>query len=145
MFHIRVEKWLSKDIHSVFDVISDHENYKQFSGVDDSVLLEPGEQEKNGQGALRQITSGRIILFERITAFERPHKMFYQIEKATPIPLDHRLGQIHLCEENGGTRVVWKSTGTMQVPVIGALVLDRLIQKQVSRQFASMLKAIDER
>jgi uncharacterized protein YndB with AHSA1/START domain len=144
MFHIHVERTIEKDINTVFEALSDHAAYDQFPGVNKSVLVDHGHAEKNGKGALRVIGAGRLELHERITEFERPLKMHYLIEKSQPFPLDHRRGEITLQSVGNHTRVIWISTGHITLPLIGH-VLDRLAQKQFSRAFASVLKAIDKR
>jgi len=144
MFHIHVERFIGKDIESVFEALSDHAAYDQFSGVDRSILVEHGSLEKNGEGALRIIGAGPLELHERITEFERPNKMHYRIEKSSPFPLDHRRGEITLHRSGEGTRVIWISTGHIKLPLAGH-VLDKLAQKQFSKAFDSLLKAIDRR
>jgi uncharacterized protein YndB with AHSA1/START domain len=144
MFHIHVERIVEKDIETVFEAISDHAAYDRFPGVDTSVLREEGHTERNGEGALRIIGSGRLELHERITAFDRPTKMHYQIEKSKPFSLDHRRGEITLYRVGEHTRVVWISTGHIKVPLVGHL-LDKVAQTQFSKAFASVLKTIAKR
>ena len=77
-----VERLIDKDIKTVFEVLADHEGSSQFRGVENATLLEPGEQEKNGAGALRQIDLGTVKFVERITVFDRPHRLDYLIEQS---------------------------------------------------------------
>jgi len=144
MFHIHVERIIEKDIETVFEAISDHAAYHKFPGVDKSVLVEEGHSETNGEGALRIIGVGKLELHERITVFERPTTMHYQIEKSKPFALDHRRGEITLFEAGDHTKVVWISTGHIKVPLIGHL-LDKVAQASFSKAFASLLKAIARR
>lgn len=144
MFHIHVERTIAKDINAVFDALADHAAYDQFPGVDKSVLVEQGNAERNGKGALRIIGAGALELHERITEFERPHRMHYLIEKSRPFPLDHRRGEITLQQVGDSTRVIWISSGHIKIPLAGH-VLDRLAGKQFSKAFASVLKAIEKR
>ena len=144
MFHIHVERTIAKDINTVFEALSDHGAYDQFPGVDKSVLVEQGHSEKNGKGALRIIGAGALELHERITEFERPYRMHYLIEKSRPFALDHRRGEITLQKAGEQTRVIWISSGHIKVPLAGH-VLDRLAQKQFTKAFNSLLKAIDRR
>ena len=141
MFSIHVEKTIDKDIQTVFEALSDHAAYDRFAGVDKALLVEQGEAERNGEGALRIIGSGPLELHERITAFERPHVMHYHIEKSKPFPVDHRRGEITLQKTSGGTRVVWISTGHIKIPLAGH-VLDKVAEKQFTRAFESVLNAI---
>ena len=142
MFRIHVERVLGKDIDTVFEAISDHAGYVRFPGVSKSLLIEEGRDEKNGTGALRIIGAGRLELTERITRFERPNRMHYQIEKSSPFSVQNTKGEIVLTPEGEQTRVTWISEGHVQVPVLGR-VMDRLAERSFSKAFSSLLKAID--
>ena len=144
MFHIHVERTVNKDINTVFDALADHAAYDQFPGVDKSILVEHGHEEKNGKGALRIIGAGALELHERITEFGRPFRMHYRIEESRPFRLDHRRGEITLHRVGDQTRVIWISSGHIKIPLAGHL-LDKLAGKQFSKAFASVLKAIEKR
>ena len=143
MFSIKVERLINKPIEVVFDFLADHENYKNFPGVDKSELIEHGKQEKNGEGALRKVVIAGTTLEERITAFERPNKLHYLIETSSPLPFKHDLGEVQLLEEGSSTRVIWISKGHINVPILSSLVFDRLINKQGSAGFDNTLKWIE--
>ncbi len=134
MLKIRVEYVLHKSPDEVFAAITDHENYKNFPGFDASELLELGKTERNGEGALRLLRTGRTTFKERITCFERPSKMSYHCEEVTPISLRHDRGDITMEPIGDKTRVIWISEGHVTIPLIGSFV-DRLIQGRVSRTF----------
>lgn len=144
MFRVRVERFINKDIDTVFSAISDHEAYKQYRGVDTAVLLEAGKPDKNGLGALRKLGSGSIQMVERISDFEPPTRMCYHIEQSKPIFIDHSKGEITLQTEGDGTRVAWESHGYMKVPLVGALI-DKLSEKRIASLFGAILKGVDER
>lgn len=139
MFRIRVEEFVESDIESVFEKLTDHENYKQFAGIERSVLLEEGKTEKNGVGALREIESNPFVLRERILEFERPTRMTYLIESTKPIGMRHHKGEITLTAEGSGTRVVWISEGHIRIPLLGNLVFDRMVEKRISRAFSKII------
>ena len=144
MFDIYVERLIDKDINTVFEVLADHEGSSQFRGVENATLLEPGELEKNGAGALREIDLGTVQFVERITVFDRPHRLDYLIEKSSPLPIKHEQGTITLQEEGGATRVTWVSKGTINIPMLGALFMDKLFERQGNRAFGSLLKQLAE-
>lgn len=145
MFKVRVERLLTKDIDTVFEILSDHEGYTSFPGVTKAVLLEQGRDEKNGAGALREIGLGNASFLERITEFERPTRMCYQIESSKPLAMQHDKGEIVLSQEEGGTKVVWISEGRIKVPILGPLLFDKMIQKQAAAAFGGMLGIIEKR
>lgn len=143
MFRIHVERTLAKDIDTVFEAISDHGRYDRFPGVDKSVLIEEGEQEKSGTGALRIIGAGPLELHERITRFERPTRMHYHIEKSSPFSILHTKGEITLQPDGERTNVIWISEGRVRVPVLGR-VLDSMAERTFSKAFNSLLKAVEQ-
>jgi uncharacterized protein YndB with AHSA1/START domain len=145
MFKIKVERIVKKPIGEVFEAISDHASYAQFPSVGIAKLLNEGDEERNGKGALRTVETGPFKVWERITAFERPVHMQYQIEQAKPIKMDHYKGIIDLKDlGDGTTHVTWISEGKMVVPIIGRF-FDNKMQKQGTGVFHSMLKSIESR
>ena len=142
MVSVRVEYVLDKPIDEVFDALTDHGNYKRFSGFDDSRLLEAGDEEPNGEGALRLLVAGRMRFKERITRFERPSRMDYRIEELKPLPLRHDRGEITLTPVDGKTRVVWISEGRLEIPLLGSL-LAKPVSRRTGRAFLGILKQIE--
>ncbi|WP_334014974.1 SRPBCC family protein [Alteromonas sp. S167] len=143
MFSIHVERTINKPIQQVFAALSDHANYSQFKGVDESNLLSEGNTEKNGLGAVREIIAGGANLHEEIVAYEPPYKLGYKVIKSKPLPYDHRLGEITLEERDGKTHVTWRSQGHITIFLLGTLYFDKQIQKHGARAFGSILKHID--
>jgi len=142
MFRIRVERLIPKSIETVFDALADHAGYERYPVVERSTLLEEGETDKNGEGALRYVRAGGIHFYERITAFERPTRMGYRIVESKPLPIRHDLGEIILSPEGRGTRVVWRSEGHIAIPVLGGL-LDRVAEGRAAKSFTRLLECIE--
>jgi hypothetical protein len=143
MFNIRVERQISKSAEEIFVALADHANYQKFRAIDKSTLLEPGTNEPNGLGALREIIAGKSVLHERIVEFKRPYHLAYIIEYSKPLPYQHELGSITLQENEDGTLVIWESKGHINIPLLGNWYFDKQIEKVGSRAFGSILKAID--
>jgi len=144
MFKIKVECLLDKPIDDVFNAISDHASYSQFPGIHESKLLIEGVNEANGEGALRKIRANTFTFIERITHFERPHKMRYIIEKSGPISIHHQIGDISLFSETNKTRVIWRSEGYLKLPVIGPSI-DKIAERQATNTFKAILRHIEKR
>lgn len=145
MFKIKVERIVNKPIDEVFEALSDHANYALFKAVGRAKLLNQGDDERNGAGALRSVQTGAFKVWERITAFERPIHMQYHIEKSRPVKIAHDKGIIDLKDlGDGTTQVTWVSEGRVVVPLIGRL-FDRKMQKQGTIVFNSMLKSLESR
>ena len=143
MFDIRIERVINKPISEVFDALADHANYDRFRGIQESRLVEDGKTEKNGEGALRYLDLGTVKFEERITHFQRPTRLGYRIEKSSPLPFDHQLGEINLTEDGDKTLVVWVSRGRIKLPLIGRLVFDPMFERQGYKGFTSLLKQIE--
>jgi uncharacterized protein YndB with AHSA1/START domain len=140
---ITVKRTIKAPIEKVFDLLSDHANYKQFPGVKESKLLREGKPHRNGVGALRRIETPTIWFEEEITAYERPRHFAYKIVKCS-LPVEHEGGRIELQSTAEGTAVTWTSTAGLKVPVIGGL-LSRFLAPQLGKAFASMLKDTERR
>lgn len=143
MFSISVERTIDKPIETVFEILSDHENYSQFKAIDTSNVLREGNENKNGVGAIREIISGDSNLHEEIVCFEPPFKLGYKVVKSSPLPYEHELGEILLEDREGKTHVTWRSKGHISIFIFGTLYFDKQIQKVGSRAFGSILKHID--
>ena len=140
---VRVERTIKAPIEKVFDLISDHANYKDFPGVKDSELIKKGKPHKNGVGAIREIDTGSVWFQEEITAYDRPNRLDYQIVKARPA-IDHRGGSVRLEATANGTRVTWTTTLRIKVPLIGGL-LTRVAVPQLGKAIGGMLKDVEKR
>jgi uncharacterized protein YndB with AHSA1/START domain len=149
MFDISVERSIHKPIEQVFAMLSDHENYSQFRGIEKSSLLIEGKTHKNGIGAVREVVAGGT-LHEEIVRFEPPNDknktalIGYRVIFSKPLPYDHQLGEIRLRESDGQTHVHWVSKGRIKTFLLGPLYFDKQIQKHGARAFGSILKYIDK-
>ncbi|PAU76412.1 MxaD family protein [Halovibrio salipaludis] len=143
MHTIAVERTINAPIDQVFELLSDHANYKQFDGIRDSRLLKEGSEEPNGNGAVRRIDLGAVWFEEEISNFNRPTSMDYRILRSRP-PIEHESGRIRLEETARGTKVTWTSVFRIRIPVVGR-VLSPVAAKAGTKAFGSMLKAIDRK
>ncbi|PTU31735.1 SRPBCC family protein [Stenotrophobium rhamnosiphilum] len=140
---IVVKRTIKAPIEKVFDMLSDHANYKDFPGVKDSELVKKGKPHKNGVGAVREIDAGTAWFREEITAYERPVRLDYLITKSRP-PMEHKGGSVRLEATAAGTEVTWSSTLRIRIPLIGGLVT-KLVAPQLAKAFAGTLKSVEKR
>jgi uncharacterized protein YndB with AHSA1/START domain len=106
---IDLRQTLAAPIEDCFDILADHEGYTRFRGISKAEVIEEGEPERNGLGAVRRLASGRIWFDEEITAYERPNRLDYLI-KQTNLPITHDGGSIQLEQIGTVTHVHWVST-----------------------------------
>jgi uncharacterized protein YndB with AHSA1/START domain len=136
---IRVERRLDAPPEGVFEVISDHARYDRFDGIRRAELVEQGDPDPNGVGAVRWLWLGPLRFEEEITAFEPPSRLDYLITSVRPLPFRHEGGSIRLTHEGTGTRAVWTSSFEIPIPLIGG-ALDRDFSRRLERGFAQMLE-----
>jgi hypothetical protein len=141
MARIDLDKTLAAPIDDVFELLSDHAGYTRFRGFRTADLVREGAPDPNGVGALRALAVWPLRFEEEITAFERPTRMDYLIRKVN-IPLDHDGGTIALSPAGSGTRVLWRSTFTVPVPVVGG-ALGAVLAALIKRGFVRLLDDID--
>jgi uncharacterized protein YndB with AHSA1/START domain len=138
---IDLDKTLAAPIDEVFELLSDHAGYTRFRGFSTAELLREGTKERNGVGALRLLAVRPLRFEEEITAFERPTRMDYLIRKVN-LPIEHEGGTIELSPAGGGTRVVWRSTFHVNVPLAGG-ALGATLAVALRRGFIRLLDDID--
>lgn len=143
MFCINVNLTLNVPIDYLFEAISEHGAYTRFKAVRHAAVVEPGNTEQNGLGALREIHVGPLQFMERITVFERPNRMDYHIETSKPVSMQHDVGSIMLTAlSHSHTQVIWQSQGYIKMPLVGWLV-DKKFTMDGSKGFCSILKQIE--
>jgi uncharacterized protein YndB with AHSA1/START domain len=140
---ITVKRVIKAPIEQVFDILADHANYKSFPGIKESKLIREGKADRNGVGAVREITALGAWFQEEITHYARPNRLDYLIVKARP-PMDHKGGSVQLVPHPQGCEVTWTTQVHIAIPLIGAL-LDRLVLPQLEKGLAGTLKSIEQR
>lgn len=140
-----MEQTVAAPIDDLFEVLSDHAAYERFDEIKGSELIQVGEQDRNGVGAVRRVKfPGGIMIEEEILTFERPRIFEYRIIKSRPLPFNHEIGRVEL--EPAGedrTKVTWTSILEVPVPVIGGFATRRTV-KQLNNDFRSIIGAAAE-
>ena len=140
---ITVVRTIKAPVEKVFDLLTDHANYKEFPGILDSKLEVEGKPDKNGLGAVRHIKVKQGWFREKITAYQRPQSFSYLITE-TSLPLEHEGGTLTFKPVAGGTEVTWISRARLTIPLIGGL-LTALAGGALAKGFAATLKDVDRR
>lgn len=136
---IRVERRLDAPPEAVFEIVADHARYDRFDGIRRSELVEPGNLDPNGLGAVRWVWLGPLRFEEEITVFEPPRRFDYLIRAVKTLPFRHEGGSIRLDPDGTGTRAVWTSSFEIPILVIGG-AMDRIFKRQLERGFAHVLE-----
>jgi uncharacterized protein YndB with AHSA1/START domain len=136
---IQVERRLDAQPEAVFEIVADHARYDRFDGIRRSELVEPGDPDPNGLGAVRWVWLGPFRFEEEITAFEPPTRLDYLIRDVKTLPFRHEGGSIRLAPDGTGTHAVWTSSFEIPIPLIGG-ALDRMFSLRLERGFAHVLE-----
>ncbi len=105
-------------------------------------LLEDGQPQRNGNGALREVRIGAMRFRERISQFSPDTGFDYRIEQVhfagLPVPLRHERGWIEISDDGEGCMVRWRPRFSVGVPLIGGAIETRLA-RDVEKAFAWLL------
>lgn len=138
---IRVEETVDVARDALFAVLTDHEGYGRFPGVDKCELIRTGQAERNGLGALRRVFSGPLVLDEEIVVYDAPQAFEYLIRRARPLPVRHTHGRVEFeAIDATQTRVVWTSTFEIPLPLVGKAI-GRRAAAQMTRGFSRAIHA----
>lgn len=153
MSTVTVTRTIPAPIEAVFQRLTEHAQYSDFSGISESTLLQTGTVHRDGVGAVRKIKAGYIKFTEAITEYTepeagRPGYMAYLI-KQTNLPIKHQGGRMEFVSTQtvaGGaaTQVIWKTTFTCNIPVVGKQVAKYMLYPQTEKMFGSMLKQAEK-
>jgi hypothetical protein len=103
----------------VYALLADGSTWPVWSPIGSFELLDPGDGNPEGLGAVRLFTTGRIKSRERVVEC-RPGEVFvYELEAGMPLR-DYR-AVVTLTPSQDGTTVRWRSTFRATVPGTGWL------------------------
>ena len=109
MSELRTHAHASADREVVWAVLVDHAAASGWmSGVVHSRLVTPGQDDRNGVGAVRVFLTMAGPVRERVTTFEPPGHLAYEMAPDNPLVRDFR-GVVRLREDahGGGTDIDW--------------------------------------
>lgn len=140
---IDITETIALPIDRAFDLLADHANYHRFPGIMRSELLKEGAPAPNGVGAVRRVALGKVVLDEEITGYAPPERLAYRIIVSKPVKVVHEGGVIELIEVPEGTRIRWRSTFKLDIPLIGWFVTRRAARR-FERGFRAVLKSLPQ-
>jgi Polyketide cyclase / dehydrase and lipid transport len=104
---------------AVFALLADGSTWPDWSPIGSFTLIERGDGQPEGVGAIRLFTTKRIKSRERVVVSEPNERFSYVLESGLPLR-DYR-AVITLTPANGGTTIHWRSTFQAKVPGTGGL------------------------
>lgn len=126
----------------VFDTITDHRRYLEFTPIRRAELEVEGSPEPNGKGAVRALHVVGPPIRERVIAYERPHLFTYEL--VSGLPLRDHIGTVELGDSLGGTAMTYAVQTTPTIPVVGFVVVEAM-KLALSRLMAAVAADAEER
>jgi hypothetical protein len=124
---------------AVFEIVSDHARYDRFDGIRRSELVNRGDPDPNGLGAVRLVWLGPLRFEEEVTAFEPPRRLDYLIRDVKTLPFRHEGGSIRLEPDGTGTHAIWTSSFEIPIPLIGA-AMDGIFKSRAVRRASTFAR-----
>ena len=78
---IQARVFFEAPIERVFETVSHHEQFFTGGRIESRRVIQPGGEEKNGLGTLREVKAASVRYVEGLTAFEQPNRLAYQIRE----------------------------------------------------------------
>jgi hypothetical protein len=145
---------IDSPIDRVFERLSDHGAYGRFPNVPAARLTQLGKEERNGEGAVREVTLKAfgflpIEFIEEIPVYQKPHLFEYRVRSARYklglFTLDagiiHHLGRVSFSEKDGKTTVRWVSKFEMTWPLL-KYITAMALELEGSRLFMNVLEYV---
>jgi uncharacterized protein YndB with AHSA1/START domain len=124
MAHFVISRPIAAPPDTVFDVITDHRAYPEYTPIRKTVLEREGAPEPDGVGAVRALHVAGPPLREEVVGYERPNRFVYKLLSGLPVR-DH-LGTVTISENGSGSLMRYEIDTTPTVPLVGAAVVGAL-------------------
>jgi Polyketide cyclase / dehydrase and lipid transport len=138
MYTIDVGIHINAPIGRVWDQFADYEGYTDIREVSSAKLLQEGNDERTGVGAVREVRIKGVTFVEDIVTFDAPKCLEYRVKKSS-LPMKHEIGRMEFSPSGEGTDVHWTSRFELAVPLIGKM-LERFLGASMSKTFTSCLE-----
>ena len=117
--HVEATGWSAAPPAAVYGLLVDGATWPTWSGHDAAELVERGEGDGDGVGAVRVLHRGRMRSRERIVELVPERRLGYVLLAGLPLR-DYR-ANVDLTPERGGTAIRWSSDFAAKVPGTGAI------------------------
>lgn len=136
MQHVEMKRTFSATPEQVWNVYTDHANWKAWSGVSHSSLEVVGKPDRNGTGAVRCLGTYKMNALEEILEFDPPRRMTYRVVKGG-LGMKNHLGEVFFDPAGDGTKITWRCRFDSKVPGFS-----RIMRGIVTRVFRDALDGL---
>jgi hypothetical protein len=131
-------------VETIFNILTDHSSFGEVINTKIRRVVDSQEDNKNGVGSVRRISSFPVPAFEEtVIIFEPNRLMEYEISKGSPIK-NHR-GRMEFADEQGRTQLMYTIEFEPRLPFVfcGSL-LKNAIEKPISAGLKRLAGRNDE-
>lgn len=127
---------------AVFDAITDHRRYSDYTPIRRAELEREGDTEPNGEGAIRALHLVGPPMRERVIAYERPRLFSYELISGLPVR-DH-VGTVTIDPAGSGSLVTYQVETTPTIPFSGPVLVSAL-KLSLGRLMAAVQREAESR
>lgn len=124
MAHFMISRPIAASPNTVFDVVTDHRRYPDYTPIRKVVLEREGAPEADGVGAIRALHVVGPPQREEVVDFERPSRFTYKLLSGLPVR-DH-VGTVTISGNGNGSLLRYEIDTTPTVPLAGFAVVGTL-------------------
>lgn len=120
MANVAIARNSSAPPEAVFEVLTDHGAYPDFTPIRRVELERSGEQAPNGVGAIRALHVVGPPLREEVLEYEPPRRFAYRL--LSGLPVRNHVGTVTIEPRDGGSRIVYAIDSSPTLPGTGLLL-----------------------
>ena len=104
----------------VWNVIAEVQYYSDWGIWSRAELEREGAPDRQGVGAIRKLTKSPVVSREEVIEFEPGERLVYRL--LSGLPVSDYIGAVSLSDDQGGTRITWRSQWTSRAPGMKRLI-----------------------
>ncbi|MCP3952187.1 MAG: SRPBCC family protein [Desulfobacterales bacterium] len=134
---IEIRQSFDAPVGEIFNALTDHESFGNVIGTNIKRVVDSPDENKNGVGSVRRISSFPVPAFEETVITYDPNRLMeYVVSKGSPIK-NHK-GRMEFSEKEGKTELFYTISFEPKLPFIllGAILkqaIDKPIRKGIER------------
>ena len=138
---IVINQSFSAAVETIFNILTDHQSFGEVIHKKIRRVVDSQEENKNGVGSVRRISSFPVPAFEEtVTAFEPNRLMEYEVSKGSPIKNHH--GRMEFSGEQGRTKLTYTIDFDPKLPFA---FCGSLLRNAIEKPISEGLKRLAER